>query len=190
MRLPILLLCAGCLAAQTIEIPSLAEAAPLAGVWQERAGNDLRWASPDFDDSSWNGVQMPRPARPGAPGYTWHRIHVRLPESSEPRSVLIGPLYGAYEIFANGERIGSFGGLGSLAGLRIAQPAVFPLPHAARLVIAIRSWDAILQIGAQSASLERSASWIGAPGAVDGVAAKWELSGTGPRFRCSLLRWS
>jgi hypothetical protein len=118
---------------------------------------------------------MPRPSRPGAPGYTWHRIHVQLPDSGQPRFVMIGPLYGAYEIYANGERIGAFGEVGALTGLRIAQPAVFPLPQAARLVIAIRSWDLLLQIGAQSSSRERSASWIGGRDAVEGKAAQWEL---------------
>ncbi len=175
MRQFLILLCLSPLAAQTIEIPGLAEAAPLAGMWKEKVGDDLRWSSRDFDDSSWAGVQMPRPSRPGHAGYTWHRIHLQLPDSPQPRFVMIGPLYGAYEVFANGERIGSFGAVGTLAGLRIAQPAVFPLPAASRIVVAIRSWDRVLQIGAQSANSARSTSWIGPRDAVEGKAAQWEL---------------
>lgn len=101
-------------------------------------------------------VEMPQPAAPGARGYTWHRIHLRMlePLPAEPLFVLVEPLFPAYEIYINGERAGAFGGpLGGLSGQVYARPNIFEVPEKAReLVIAIRSWDRIIPIGIQSAN--------------------------------------
>ena len=93
------------LAAQTIEIKSLCGAAALDGVWKQKTGDDARWADRLLDDSRWANVEMPQPAAPGARGYTWHRIHLRMlePLPAEPLFVLVGPLFPAYEIYINGE---------------------------------------------------------------------------------------
>ncbi len=101
-------------------------------------------------------VEMPQPAAPGARGYTWHRIHLRMlePLPAEPLFVLVEPLFPAYEIYINGERAGAFGGpLGGLSGQVYARPTIFEVPEKAReLVIAIRSWDRIIPIGIQFAN--------------------------------------
>jgi len=104
---------------------------PLNGPWAFRLGNDLRWASPQFDDSAWERVDLTPP--PGAhdgdvglPGYVpgwaarghsgrwghaWYRlrVHWSVPAGSAP--VLAGPTLvdGAYEIYWNGRRIGGIG---------------------------------------------------------------------------------
>ena len=50
---------------------------------------------------------MPRPSRPGVRGVTWYRIRIQLPDvlPPEPVFVPVGPLFPAYEIFANGKPI-------------------------------------------------------------------------------------
>jgi phosphoserine phosphatase RsbU/P len=163
MNLILLALVVGTTFAQDIEVKGLGEASPLAGVWKEKLGDDPRWADPAFDDSSWTSVEMPKPARPGAKGYTWHRIHVVLQGSlpQKPLFVVIGPLYPAYEIFANGQKIGSFGGeLGTAIGQRLAEPAKFQLPRSTNMVLAIRSYDSLEYIGKQASSTQISASWV------------------------------
>ena len=166
------------LSAQTIEIKSLYQPAPLAGIWKENHGDDPRWASPDFDDSAWTGVTMPRPSRTGASGVTWYRIHVRLPEPlpAEPLSLLVGPLFPAYEVFVNGRLAGRFGGpIGDRGGQIFAEPARFDLPHDATLSIAIRSEDWRIPFGAQSASARSSQSWVGTRDVIVNQEAAWRL---------------
>jgi hypothetical protein len=132
---------------QTIEVRSLYQPAPLAGVWRYQTGEGgTSWAEPGFDDSSWRQVSLPGAAHPIEAGYLWYRVHVRLPTPlpAEPLSVLVGPIAPAYEIWANGERIGSFGGAaGSAWGQDVPAPKAFPLPAgAADFVLAIRTWHA------------------------------------------------
>ncbi len=167
-------ICAVSLGGQTIEVRSGEESTPLAGVWKQKTGDDLRWADPALDDSSWTSITMPRPPAPGALGYTWYRIHVTVPADRNVQ-VLIGPLFPAYEIFANGTKIGSFGGkVGTLAGQHYATPAGFALPSGqANVVLAIRSYDSRLYSGGQTGSVESSTSWIGSREAMAGKIAAW-----------------
>ena len=43
--------------AQTIEVESLFQPAPLSGIWKQHTGDDPRWADPAFDDSAWPSVR-------------------------------------------------------------------------------------------------------------------------------------
>jgi hypothetical protein len=172
------LLCAGGLAAQTIEIQGLGNAAPLNGIWKQKIGDDPAWADPAFDDAAWNAIEMPQPARPGERGITWYRLRVHLATlPPQPLHVMVGPLFPAYEIFANGTLIGRYGGpLGADKGQWYAAPAIFPLPAAADLVIAIRTEDRGLRYGAQNATREASQSWIGTEAALKDKAAAWQFA--------------
>ena len=177
MKKFLLLLTPLSLVAQTIEIKSLYQAAPLIGDWKQQTGDDPRWSSVDFDDSTWTTVNMPQPSLPGAKGFTWHRIHILLPQPlpAEPLFILVGPLFPAYEIFANGKPIGHYGGpFGNPHGQLYARPAAFALPRESRIMIAIRSEDFHLRFGAQSASAQSSISWIGAGENISDKLARWQ----------------
>src|SRR5437868_7336961 len=50
----IYLLFAWSAAAQTFDISSLDQPVALTGMWKMHAGDDPRWAAPDFDDSTWS----------------------------------------------------------------------------------------------------------------------------------------
>ncbi len=181
MRL-LLFFAAVCAAAQTV---------PLAETWKEQTGDNLRWASPDFDDSSWTSVPMPRPSRPAARGYTWHRLRIEAVAVAGPH-ILIGPLYPAYEIFANGRKIGQFGGpLGSRLGQRFARPALFALPPGARTyVVAIRSWDVHIPLGYQASDAVRRQSWIGARESLEDKRAAWDLDRLRRTLPMRLISWT
>ncbi|HBY62783.1 MAG TPA: hypothetical protein DEH78_23415 [Solibacterales bacterium] len=174
----VLLAAAPALVAQTIAPSSLHGAVPLAGVWKSNPGDDPRRVERAFNDSTWTAVTMPRPAARGAVGYTWYRLQVRVPASAPPLYVMVGPLFPAYEIFANGQKIGSFGGpLGTAAGQILAEPAMFPLPDSGtgEYVIALRTYEHGLVDGPQRASAEASQSWIGSQRAIEGEMARWQL---------------
>ena len=180
MKTPALLLLATLAAtAQPIQIASLDDAAPLAGVWKQRTGDDPRWADPVLDDSSWTPLPMPRDAAPGPRGFTWYRLHVQLPEPlpARPLFAVIGPLFPSYEIFVNGQKLGQFGGeLGTAAGVHIARPAKFALPRESRLLIALRVYDRPLIFAAQNTAAPLATSWIASGAAADGILARFDAA--------------
>ena len=164
---------------QTIEIKSIYQPAPLAGIWKQKVGDDPRWAEADFDDSTWTAVAMPRPSGPGERGITWYRFQVHLPDPlpAEPLFILIGPMFPAYEIFVNGKLIGRYGGpIGDGHGQLYARPSAFPLPRQSKLLAAIRSEDRLLLYGAQSSSSKDSRSWIGTGASITDKTAAWQLN--------------
>ena len=96
----------------------------LTGPWKFHVGDDMRWADPAFDDSSWEDVDLTAP--PGAHdddvglsgyvpgwgarghagyfGYAWYRLHI---SPNAPRGMslsLAGPpsVDNAYQVFLNG----------------------------------------------------------------------------------------
>ncbi len=131
-------------AAQTIEVESLFQPAPLAGLWKHHTGDDPRWSDPAFDDSAWPSVRMPEGAIQLDEGFCWFRFRIRLPETmpKEPLALLIGGFGSsqAYEVFWNGQRAGAMGEPdGGLWGQRIPVAKAFPAPgHGRDAVLAIR----------------------------------------------------
>jgi len=135
----------------------------LTGPWQFRFGNNAQWASSQFDDGSWERVDLT--PLPGAhdgdvglsgyvPGWTarghsghwghaWYRLHVHwsVPDGAQP--VLIGPTLvdDAYEIFWNGQKIGGIGDFSS------DPPRAFSTrPRLYRLPVSGTSGDALIAI--------------------------------------------
>lgn len=104
--LPLLALLAAGLHAQTALSVS-----PSACV--SRAGDDMRWAAPDFDPTGWNPIaQWSGVATPTS--HFWLRCRVNpgaLAPAVQPVLQVSGDL--SYELFADGRRIGGFGNLAS-----------------------------------------------------------------------------
>lgn len=126
------------------------------------------WASPGFDDASWESVDLTpaagsfdpvggysgyvagwtRRGHPDLYGYAWYRLHLRVRTQPGEPLALTGPpdVDDVYEIFANGRDVGSFGDFSHRRPtVYYTQPMMFPLPSAAimgtpDLVLAIRVW--------------------------------------------------
>ena len=84
--------------------------APDRCVW--RAGDDSAWADPAFDDSAWMAYStwQQSPSQP----QVWIRCHADLsPLRSSAQPALQIRLYAAYQVFVNGDLIGSAGNLRS-----------------------------------------------------------------------------
>lgn len=166
------------LPAQEITTGILGGVAPLDGVWKQQTGDDPAWASPAYDDSAWTSVTMPEPVTRGPRGITWYRVRIRLAEPlpDQPVFVLIGPRFPAYELYANGERIGNFGGpLESWGSQRYAQPAHFRLPRARSILLAIRAADWHLPMGSQSAPAAAGRSFVGTEAEIANQESAWRL---------------
>ncbi|MGA8041896.1 MAG: hypothetical protein WCA37_03750, partial [Terracidiphilus sp.] len=114
-------------------------AAALNGPWKFTIGDSPidpatgrpLWAEPGFDDSGWETIDLTPKAiaidptsgwtgyvpgwtakgHPGYWGYAWYRIHVQQEEfqGEEPEALAIWDVDDAYQFFADGALIGTFG---------------------------------------------------------------------------------
>jgi hypothetical protein len=127
-------------------------AMPLDGPWQFHTGDDLQWASPSFDDSSWEPMQLDGPwgsqGHSAYTGYAWYRRHVQIKTlggAQAKYALLMPPVDDAYEIFWNGKPIGQYGEFPPRARWYYT-PLIrrFPVPSAESGTIAIRVWKSPL----------------------------------------------
>jgi len=145
---------------------------PLYGPWKFHTGDspvDPRtgqplWAESDFDDSAWETVDLtPKQGaldpisglagyapgwtargHAGYWGYAWYRIRMRINFPAGQRMALAGPedVDDAYQIFADGSLLGSFGDFStSRPKVYYTQPAMFHLSTSgANELLAFRFW--------------------------------------------------
>ncbi len=114
--------------AQTIDATSGPWSATLDGTWRWHVGDDMRWASPSFDDSDWPALRVPGPlpeVEPERKPY-WIRLHLETGAISDP-GLLLGDIGYAYEVYWDGRRIGQFGDL-SHGTWFVPGAQIFPIP--------------------------------------------------------------
>ena len=126
----------------------------IGGKWQFHTGDNLAWASPAYNDSDWeqlNGnTTWGAQTHPGYTGFAWYRKKIDVtsaqPGSSAPVSILIPPVDDAYEIYWNGKKIGTYGGLPPHAvWWETGHNAVYSLGTAPISgVLALRVWKSAL----------------------------------------------
>ncbi len=107
-------------------------------LWATRTGDDARWSRPELDDSAWRRVDLlstwQQQGYHAYDGMVWYRHVVVLGEEARIAArknelgMLLGPpVYGGYEAFANGRRIGRSRGWAS--SLAFGFPEVFRVPR-------------------------------------------------------------
>ena len=115
--------------------------------WKTHPGDDLRWAAPEFDDSTWES------GRPGQytlgnyeNGFRWYRASLTIPAGlrGRPLALAVGPLGEAYEAYVNGARVGGVGVFVPVPNGRIYRHNSFVIPQESianrTVMIAIRRW--------------------------------------------------
>ena len=119
----------------------------LDGLWRFHPGDDLRWASPGFDDSSWPVLRSDQPwtnqGYATLSGFAWYRFTVQAPSPAMPLSILLPSILTDYEVFENGKKIGGVGRMPPRGSLRFNQTLLYqldPVPAGATLQFAIRVW--------------------------------------------------
>jgi len=147
---------------------------PLTGPWKFHVGDDTHWAEPNFDDSSWENVDLTPPpgahdddvglsgfvpgwgarGHAGYAGYAWYRLHISPNAPREMSLSLAGPpsVDNAYQIFLNGKRLGGSGDFtGATPIAYSAQPRLFSLPTSLGdnrdAVLAFRVWMGAWSLG-------------------------------------------
>lgn len=127
---------------------------PLDGKWQFHLGDDLAWANPGLDDSSWEQISADTTwgaqTHPSYTGFAWYRRHITIessgPAAAKSLAVFIPPVDDAYDLYWNGKKIGSYGGLPPHAVWWLTgHSAVYSLPVSSGTgVLALRVWKAQL----------------------------------------------
>jgi phosphoserine phosphatase RsbU/P len=119
----------------------------LDGLWRFHPGDDARWASPTFDDSTWPLLRSDEPwtdqGYDQTNGFGWYRFRVQTSSPAIPLALLLPSILTDYEVFENGVRIGGFGEMPPHGSLRFSQSLLYPVPAAgagATLQFAIRVW--------------------------------------------------
>ena len=125
---------------------------PLRGNWQFHIGDDKAWADPALDDSGWEQIHADAPwgsqSHPSYTGFAWYRRRIEIDDSNSAGTrklaLLIPPVQDAYEVYWNGQRLGTYGMLPPNANWWIVgHVEVYPLPTT-NGVLALRVWKAPL----------------------------------------------
>ena len=150
-------------------------AVDLNGPWKFHVGDNPAWSDPQFDDFSWEAVDLTAP--PGAhdddvgltgyvpgwaarghrgySGYAWYRLRVAVFAPGGATLALAGPpaVDSAYQVFVNGRLLGS---AGKFSG---SEPTVFSIQPR---VFTVQRWPAIAEGPSDAPLLIAFRVWMGA----------------------------
>jgi hypothetical protein len=158
-------------AVQTVEAASLTNVVNIDSPWRFHAGDDRRFADPNFDDSEWPTIRPNQLFRSiGVPditgGYLWARMHLRVPSTGGPFALAVYPAPSVqYEVFVNGSPIASTPGMATRTP-RADSPFPVALPPSGDIVLAIRFYCGGGVLFEMSSSLPFTQVSIGSPGAL------------------------
>ena len=116
---------------RNVDASSFGQRISLGPDWLFSPGDNLAWASPTFDDSHWQIVSSNK--RLSYYGihdiaYAWYRIHIHLRPGVNGLMVGTQRVFGSYEIYANGVRIGSAGRISGIPVYAQRNLVVIPVP--------------------------------------------------------------
>jgi alpha-galactosidase len=95
---------------------SFGQAISLNREWKFKTGDDMAWANPNFEDSTWVNIlpvmSYEKQGFEGYAGYSWYRISFSLPEQVRTKAVLkkdvrlnLSKINGTDEVFLNGIKV-------------------------------------------------------------------------------------
>jgi hypothetical protein len=155
----------------------------LTGPWKFNTGDDPAWAQQDFNDSSWDDMDLTPGASgylpgwtargyAGHSGYAWYRLRIDVEGANRSLALKMPDSFDdAYQVFVNGQRLGEFGkftpnGVTAYNSL----PTAFRLPKGVRngeVSIAIRMWmDSATPFNSPDAGGLREAPLLGYASAI------------------------
>ncbi len=90
--------------------------ASLDGAWRFQSGDDPSWSDPQYDDSAWRIVRSDQTWKrselvPGVSAVFWYRTRVAVPGNNAALAIYIPLPEVNYQVWADGQLIGSMGGL-------------------------------------------------------------------------------
>jgi sialate O-acetylesterase len=87
----------------------------LEGIWRFSVGDDPAWSLPEYDDSSWEQIQVPRywdeEGFAAYDGFAWYRKTIRLNTSMSGKTpfLILGYIDDVDEVYINGRLVGGTG---------------------------------------------------------------------------------
>lgn len=98
--------------------------------WRYKAGDEISYASADYDDTAWEAVSLPF-VFPLENGSCWLRADIEGPagDTDAPLYLLLGRLEAAAEIFLNGRRVGLRGAFAPDYSIPANESGSFMLPQ-------------------------------------------------------------
>jgi serine phosphatase RsbU (regulator of sigma subunit) len=128
---------------------------PIDGEWQFHLGDDMRWASPSYDDSQWEHIKADKSwgaqSHPSYSGFAWYRRHLNITSSGtadRKLAILMPAVEDEYDLYWNGGTIGDQGMPPPHAVWYTAHRQSFAFPvsptGATDGVLAVRVWKAKL----------------------------------------------
>jgi stage II sporulation SpoE-like protein len=166
----LLMLSASAASAQTFSLITGSNSAiSLSGLWRFHTGDNPAWADPNFDDSQWplihSGDSWTEQGYPAFNGYAWYRFKLEVPSNGGPVDLLLTGFVNGYQVYADGNLIGSAGSAVATRDPVAQSPATtFRLPESVKgaqsIEIALRVW-----------TYQPLASWSGAGSVEEGSAA-------------------
>jgi hypothetical protein len=169
----------------------------LNGPWKFHIGDDATWADPNFDDSTWESIDLTSPpgahdddvgltgfvpgwgarGHPGYSGYAWYRLRLDLAVPANEMIALSGPpaVDSAYQVFVNGQLIGGSGRFSAQTPTVFSvQPRVYALPRSLlsgeqtnSALIAFRVWMGPWDLGDSGAGGIHIAPALGQASSID-----------------------
>lgn len=135
----------------------------ITAAWRFHPGDDPTWASPSFDDSYWPLIATDRlwqdQGYGGLKGYAWYRLRVKLPATTQPLGIDIGPIISAAELYVDGKLLGNEGIMRPKPDWSMHRMAnAFPLPASCNgrwVEIAIRVWKSPVDARSGTGGLSR-----------------------------------
>ena len=122
--------------------------------WRVRAGDNIAWAAPDFDDSNWQLGSWPKTGFGANRDVTsWYRAQITVDPkiAGDELAIALPPLFEVYELYVDGVLVGSHGSWADRAHAPFPAARVFRIPSSKARTIAIRRW-----FGASTASYNNS----------------------------------
>jgi phosphoserine phosphatase RsbU/P len=134
------------LRAQTFDATTLRQPTDLGVVWMVKAGDDPSYARAGFDDSQWTRLDTNQSLKQifptQHPSVIWYRLHVKVAPNETGLSLEEFNLSSAFEIYVNGERLFSNGGVSPYRpygfGARIVKRIPDAMIATGNVVIAMR----------------------------------------------------
>jgi len=125
---------------------SRVQMATLDGLMRFHTGDNPQWSEPGLDDSNWSLISSEKDwstqGYKNYGGFAWYRFKVILPPRHPQLALYLPPIMTSYQVFADGNLLGSFGGFPPHATIYVLRPKLLLLPQSqdSAVEVAIRVW--------------------------------------------------
>ena len=119
---------------RNLQAPPFGDRLNLTSPWLFNRGPGEAFASPTFDDSTWQAIDTSKPLFVNMLfnlNEIWYRAHIHLTPGSHNLAVTVADFGGSYRVLANGQEIGGHGNMSGRGEYLITPSDTYPIPDSA-----------------------------------------------------------